>query len=65
MLFKFQVNQIKIEHLKNLAYVDLLVNVDLKINLTSGSGFGASTGLLRGSLLTISKLSFRSLSVPF
>ena len=32
---------------------------------TSGSGFGASRGLLRGSLLTISKLSFRSLFVPF
>ena len=34
-------------------------------NKPSGFGFGASTGLFRGSLLTISKLSFRSLFVPF
>ena len=37
----------------------------LQLELTSGSGFGASAGLLQGSLLSISKLSFRSLSVPF
>ena len=30
MLFKFQVNRIKIEDFRNVAYVHLLVDVDLK-----------------------------------
>ena len=32
MLFKFKVNRMKIEEFINLAYVELLVYVDLKIN---------------------------------
>ena len=32
ILFKFQVNRMKIEDFRNLAYVDLLASVDLKNN---------------------------------
>ena len=32
LLFKFQVNRMKIDSFRNLAYVDLLAKVDLKNN---------------------------------
>ena len=41
MAFKFQVNRMKIEVFGNLAYIDLLVYIDLKINskLSSATSF--------------------------
>ena len=45
MLFKFQVNWIKIEDLRNLAYVDLLFYVDLKIKMWLSSATSNANGL--------------------
>ena len=45
MVFKFQVNRIKIEDFRNLAYVDLLIYDDLKINTQLSSATSYANGL--------------------